>query len=677
MRTGNAVKRLWLGVALIALAASVLLFSDWRQRAGGGRSLPRVAMFQHASQPALDEGVRGMLDALAEAGFRDGETMALKRFNAENDLPTANAIARQLAGGEFDLVLTASTLSLQTMANANQAGRTKHVFGIVADPFGAGVGINRDNPLDHPKHLTGIGSMILVEKAFELARELYPDLKSVGLAWNATESNSEAFTKAGRAVSQRLGIQLLEANVENTAGVSEAASSLVARGAQALWISGDVTVLVAAEAVIEAARKGRIPAFSIIPPNVNKGTLFDLGANFYEVGRQTGEIAARVLTGADPAEIPVTNSVPERLAVNRLALAGLKDPWRLPDSVLERAAIVVDADGVRDKSAAAATPQTGRTFRIGVVYFAPEEGTDLVLKGLFDGLREKGFAEGKNLEVRRSHAQGEMANIPALLQNYDNQDVDLIVTLTTPTARAKAVQTRDQDVDLIVTLTTPCLTSACTVVKKKPVVFTYVYDPLAAGAGPTRTDHVPHVTGVGSFPPVADTIDLIQRLAPGVKAVGTLYNSSEANSRKVVSVARELFTRRGIRLEEVTVANSSEILQAAQVLTHRGIQAMWITGDNTAIQGFDAIARTAQDARLPLIINDPEFAGKGALACAGLGWYEAGRAAAEPASRILLGESPAKIPIAEVAVKKIVLNHDAARRLGITFPADLLREAGE
>ncbi|MBI4467914.1 MAG: hypothetical protein HY650_01185, partial [Acidobacteria bacterium] len=60
------------------------------------------------------------------------------------------------------------------------------------------------------------------------------------------------------------------------------------------------------------------------------------------------------------------------------------------------------------------------------------------------------------------------------------------------------------------------------------------------------------------------------------KAVGTLYNSSEANSRKVVSVARDLFTGRGIRLEEVTVTGSSEILQAAQVLTHRSIQAMWV-----------------------------------------------------------------------------------------------------
>jgi ABC-type uncharacterized transport system substrate-binding protein len=109
------------------------------------------------------------------------------------------------------------------------------------------------------------------------------------------------------------------------------------------------------------------------------------------------------------------------------------------------------------------------------------------------------------------------------------------------------------------------------------VVFTYVYDPIAAGAGKSRTDHVPHVTGVGSFPPVADTIGVIEQLVPAVKSVGTLYNSSEANSRKVVSVARELFTKRGIRLEEVTVTGTSDVVQAAQILAGRSIQALWIT----------------------------------------------------------------------------------------------------
>lgn len=292
-------------------------------------------------------------------------------------------------------------------------------------------------------------------------------------------------------------------------------------------------------------------------------------------------------------------------------------------------------------------------FRIGLVYFAPEEGADMCLKGLFDGLREAGIEEGKNLEVRKAHAQGEIANIPMLMQNYDSQNVDLIVTLTTP-----------------------CLAAACATVKKKPVVFTYVYDPIAAGAGKSATDHFAHVTGVGSFPPVADTVDLIQKLVPQVKAVGTVYNSSEANSRKVVEVARGIFTQRGIKLEEVTVTGTGELYQAAQVLTHRNIQALWVTGDNTALQGFGGIAKVASEARLPLIINDPEFTSKGALACVGLGWYQAGQAAAKLAARVLRGESPRNIPFEEVAVKKVVLNHEVAQKLGITFPADLVQEAG-
>ncbi len=626
MKIPALIPRLLLGVSLIALSAGVLLLSDWSHRRHGGSLLRRVAVFQHVSQPVLDDGIEGMLDAIAENGFIDGQNIEIRRFNAENDLPTANAIAKQITNGEFDLLLTASTLSLQTVANANQAGKTRHVFGIVADPFGAGVGISRENPLDHPKHLVGI--------------------------WNPAESNSEAFTKAARKACRDLGINLLESSNESSSGVFEAASSLVARGAQALWVGGDVTVLVALDSVVAAAKRGRIPVFSIVPPSVKRGTLFDLGSNFYQIGKETGTLAAQVLKGADPAKIPVTNLIIERLAINRQALEGLKDPWKIPEELNARADLIVDERGVHEKPAGVPKPPPGRVFKVGVVYFAPEEGADLCMKGLFDGLRDLGFLEGQNLQVLRAHAQAEIINIPSLLQNYDNQDVDLIVTLTTP-----------------------CLTSACSTVKKKPVVFTYVYDPLAAGVGKSRSDHLAHVTGVGSFPPVGDTIDLIQKLVPAVKSVGTLYNSSEANSRAVVSVARDLFAKRGIKLEEVTVTGTGEVFQAAQVLAHRGIQAMWITGDNTAIQAFEGIAKAALDARLPLIINDPEFTERGALACVGLGWYEAGLAAAKLAARVLLGARPRNLPVEEVAVKRIVLNHDMARKLGVKFPDALLREA--
>src|SRR5438105_2044019 len=73
---------------LIALSSAVLLMSDLRQRKGAGGRIRRVAIVPHASQPVLDDGVRGMLDALAANGFIDGRSIAIQRFNAENDLPT-------------------------------------------------------------------------------------------------------------------------------------------------------------------------------------------------------------------------------------------------------------------------------------------------------------------------------------------------------------------------------------------------------------------------------------------------------------------------------------------------------------------------------------------------------------------------------------------------------------
>jgi putative ABC transport system substrate-binding protein len=304
----------------------------------------------------------------------------------------------------------------------------------------------------------------------------------------------------------------------------------------------------------------------------------------------------------------------------------------------------------------AGAPGSGRSGnpRIGLLYFAPEEGADLCMQGVFDGLKEQGLEKGRNLDVLSAHAQGEIANIPMLVQNYLSQNVDLIFTLTTP-----------------------CLTAACSLARNKHVVFSYCYDPVAAGAGTSFTSHLPNITGVGSFPPVADTVDLIQKLVPGVKAVGTVYNTSEANSVKVISVARDIFKKRGIALEEVTATNTSEVFQSAQVACSRRVQAVWVTGDNTALQSFDGIVKATTNAKLPLVINDPEFTARGAVACVGLGWYPAGKAGGVLAARVLRGEDPGHIPFQEVAMQKLVLNQKAAVSLGIVFPPDVVTAAAK
>src|SRR5207249_8298122 len=146
-----------------------------------------------------------------------------------------------------------------------------------------------------------------------------------------------------------LGIALLEANAENTIGVAEAANSLTARGVEGFWLSGDVTVLTATDALIAAARRGKIPVFTVIPPMAQKGALFDLGANYFEIGKATGNLAADGLDGQRPAEIPVENLIVESFVVNRLALEGLKDQWQLPESVVKRASMVIDASGTHSR----------------------------------------------------------------------------------------------------------------------------------------------------------------------------------------------------------------------------------------------------------------------------------------------------------------------------------------
>jgi ABC-type uncharacterized transport system substrate-binding protein len=301
----------------------------------------------------LDDGVRGMIDGLAERGYRNGETANITTCNAQGDLPTANAIAREITDGRFDLVITSSTPSLQVVANANKAGRAMHVFGIVADPYVADVGLDRADPLKHPRHMVGQSILLPVIDAFRIAKQMWPGLTRIGVAWNPAEPNSRMFIGKAREVAPQLGIELLEAQVENTSGILEATHSVLGRGAQALWVGGDNTVSSALGSVIATARQANVPVFSILPGDPERGTIFDLGCDFYEAGRQVGFLAADVLGGADPAAIPirdVVDVVRRRFLINLKAFRGLKDPWRVPDDLLRKADVVVDETGVHTKA---------------------------------------------------------------------------------------------------------------------------------------------------------------------------------------------------------------------------------------------------------------------------------------------------------------------------------------
>ena len=342
--------RRWLPtVALLAAASGLLLLTD---RGSARRSLPAVAVLQQVSTTLLDDAVRGMLDGLAERGFVDGRTCTVRRYNAEGDLAQANAIAREIAGGPFDLALTSSTPSLQALATANGRGRVLHVFAAVADPFSAGVGLDRRDPLVHPRHLVGFGSLSPVEATFRILLAINPQVARVGAAHNPAESNSRRFMELARAVCKARGIDLLEAAVENSSGVVEAVQSTIARGADVIFVPGDTTVSSVTESVVATAAKAGLPVFSVTPGKPDRGTLFDVGFDFHEVGLLAGRVAGDLLKGTDPATIPIgetARSIPPRLTVNLEAPRHDRTRWRVPDAILGQAKVVITADGRRDQ----------------------------------------------------------------------------------------------------------------------------------------------------------------------------------------------------------------------------------------------------------------------------------------------------------------------------------------
>lgn len=650
---GASIKRLSLGVILIALAGAVLLLSDLNQRRPRDKNLRKIAVLQHSSQAILDEGVRGMIAALAENGFIDGQNIAITRYNAENDVATSNAIAKEITDGRYDLVLTSSTLSMQAVANANRDGKTTHVFGLVADPFVSGVGLQRENPLAHPKHFVGVGTFMPVAKGFELARKLFPGLNTVGVVWNPGEANSRAFTMKAREACKQLGVNLIEANVDNSSGVFEAASSLTARGAQALWIGGDVTVLVGAESVVNAAKKARIPVFTLTPPTAQRGALFDLGANFYEVGRQTGALAARILNGADPATIPVTDFVPEKLIINKLALAGLKDPWRLPDDVIASADVVIDETGAHEKKLANAQP-LAKKWKIGMIAFNNAVDVEEVEHGILAGLRESGLVEGRDYETKTLNAQGDMATVNSLIDAAVTAPSDILITLSTPTLQAAVQRARNL-----------------------PVVFSYVANPVLAGAGRSDNDHLSNITGVYLVLSYDEMFALLRECLPRARRIGTIFIPAEVNTVFHKDKLTEAATKAGVEVVAVPVSTSTEVADAALSMTSQKIDAVVQLPGNLIAASFGAIAQAAHRARLPLFAFTTAQAKAGAMVVMARDYFDNGREAGLTAARVMRGENTAKIPFKSVSKTRLIVNLEAARAVGFTIPPALVKRADE
>ena len=656
----RVVARLFLGILLIAVASAILLVADLGRRTSGTGRVTRIAIVQHANTPVLDEGIEGLLDGLAERGLRDGENIIIQRFNAQGDMPTGVAIARQVTAGDFDLVVTSSTPSMQAVANNNREGKVRHVFFLVADPYASGIGLDRTDPLKHPAHIVGQGVMAPVEESFRIAKESLPSLQTVGVAWNPSESNSLVFTNKAREAVKKLGLTLVEANVDSTSAVPEAINSLVSRGAQAIWIGGDNTVIAAVDLVASLARRARVPVFTILPGRADRGTLFDIGPNFFESGRQAAFLVADVVGGADISKIPirdVLDIVPPFLSVNTVALKGLAERWAFSEATLKRATVTVDERGVHgEKKKAAPAPQqaAARKWRLGFVEYNNTPDVEESEAGVLAGLKEAGLEPGRDFEYTVRNAQGDMATVTGLIDAAIGDGADMLVTFSTPTLQAAIQRT-----------------------KTIPIVFTYVANAFSVGAGTTNDDHLPNVTGVYMMGAFDKMLSLVRESMPRARKLGMVYVPAEVNMVHQRDALVAAAGPMGFEIKSVAANSSVEVADAAMALVTSGIDAVCQVAGNLTVTAFPGIAQAAMRAKLPVFVFQSAQLRAGGVLAVSRDYHGSGVASGQVAARIIRGERPATIPFVEYAPTKLMVNLDVARRIGFTVPQAVIRRADE
>ncbi|MBC8253067.1 MAG: ABC transporter substrate-binding protein [Ardenticatenia bacterium] len=298
--------------------------------------LPTIGVCQFISHPDLDIMRTGFVQALQDAGYEDGRNARIDYQNAEGDMATVQLINQKFVNQKVDVIAAIATPCLQGALQATQ--EIPIIFVGIDDPYGAGAGTT---PEDHLPNVTGIAVAFkaLGDAELALVREVLPDARSVGILWNPSEANSQAWMKYLRAKGPEMGLEIVEQTVAGSQEVLQAAQSLAAQEVSAIIQVADNTVASAFDAVIQVGDQGDIPIFPIFGNGAEMGASVSLPVDWYAAGYAAGEMAVRVLKGEDTARMPFQTASDVNLQVNLEAAE--RQGVRIPESVLQRADEVI------------------------------------------------------------------------------------------------------------------------------------------------------------------------------------------------------------------------------------------------------------------------------------------------------------------------------------------------
>ncbi|OFW59185.1 MAG: hypothetical protein A2133_00310 [Actinobacteria bacterium RBG_16_64_13] len=276
-----------------------------------------IGVTQIVSHPALDATVEGFKEAMAEQGFVEGKNVTYDLQNAQGEMPNASTIAQKFVGDGVDLILSVATPTSQAVVKATTT--IPIVFAAVTDPVAAGLVTNPDAP---EANVTGVSDMLPVQPHLDLIKKIVPNVKTIGLLYNAGEANSVALVEKEKAAAEAMGLKVVEATASSSSEVLAAAQSLVGR-VDAISVLTDNTVVSALESVVKVCQENKIPLIAGDTDSVKRGAVAALAFDYKDHGKQAGIVAAQILKGTLISKIAVQYAQNLQLAINQAAATAM------------------------------------------------------------------------------------------------------------------------------------------------------------------------------------------------------------------------------------------------------------------------------------------------------------------------------------------------------------------
>ena len=270
--------------------------------------------------------------------------------------------------------------------------------------------------------------------------------------------------------------------------------------------------------------------------------------------------------------------------------------------------------------------------------------------GIKEGLAEEGYT-GKAVRLLEVNANGDMNALNGLAIELLSAAPDVIVPVSTPVTQAVVAEADST----------------------QNIVFSTVTNPANVG----MDKHPSNMTGVSDAVNYQANLDLIAELFPADSVIGIVYNPGERNSQFGVDEVKKLAPAMGMRLELAAVSRSDEVLEASRALLSR-CNVIYVGSDNTVVSAIAAVTEAAYEAGKPVIASDAGSVEGGALAAVSVDYQALGREAGKIVAGLLRsGDRAGSVSPVTFVGNTLVLNLDAAKRIGFRFPDAVLARAAK